>query len=283
MKFERLIYVAGETLLIKEKVKRIIEKGKKRAPKSNYTTEQVWEYNLRQAIFNLALLLNTNFRPGDLNIKLTIAGEMTLEEIKAARDKCMRKLRELCKAEGITLKWILVPHIAGGRYHFHLIMNKEVPIELVRKAWRTGQVIEKDHLWANPNYYQLAAYLMHEARELKELKQNSEPGEEIPFTKRFSHSRNLVKPQPRKEELTRLDMEAEPKARKGYMIDGEVQRYENFINGTPCREYIQVLVEGKPRLRFKGTMATGERMPFQKLLRQAYREQQESFFESFEI
>lgn len=283
MKFERLIYVAGETLLIKEKIKRIIEKRKKRAPKSNYTTEQVWEYNLRQAIFNLALLLNTNFRPGDMNIKLTIAGEMTLEEIKTARDKCMRKLRDLCKKEGITLKWILVPHITGGRYHFHLIMNREVPIELVRKAWRAGQVIEKDHLWANPNYYQLAAYLMHEARELKDLKRNSEPGEEIPFTKRFSHSRNLVKPQPRKEELTRLDMEAEPKARKGYMIDGEVQRYENFINGTPCREYIQVLVEGKPRLRFKGTMATGERMPFQKLLREAYREQQESFFESFEI
>ena len=68
------------------------------------------------------------------------------------------------------------------------------------------------------------------------------------------------------------------------MIDGEVQRYENLINGAPCREYIQVSVEEEPRIKRwkKGTMVTGEHMPFAKLLREAYREFQEDMFDSLE-
>ena len=64
MKFERVTYLAGKTIMTKEKVKRTRAKGEKRAPKTALTTEQVWECNLRQAIFSLALLLNANFRPG---------------------------------------------------------------------------------------------------------------------------------------------------------------------------------------------------------------------------
>lgn len=253
------------------------------------TTEKVWEYNLRMAIFDLTLLLNANFRPGDWSIKLTFEKDLTIEEVKAARDKCIRKLRDLCKKENITLKWILVPHVAGKKYHFHLICNQEVPYALIKKAWTSGHAIEKARLWDNPNYYQLAFYLMHEARELRDLKAESE--EEIPFTKRYSSSRNLIKPVGDKEELTRCDIEAEPKPRKGYIIDGEVQRYENLINGLPCREYIQVSVEEVPRYRKSNrvTMATGERMPFTKLLRQAYEESeayrgiQEDMFDSLSL
>lgn len=281
-KFERIVYIAGKTLMIKEKAKRIRAKGEKRMPKSCITAEKVWEYNLRQAIFNLALLLNANFRPGDRNLQLTFAETLTIDEVKAARDKCMRKLRDLCKKEGVAFKWILVPHVAGDKYHFHLICNQEVPYALIKRAWAYGVAFEKAHLWDNPNYYQLAFYLMHEARELRDLKTGGE--EEIPFTKRYSCSRNLIKPEPYKEDLARCDIEAEPKARKGYMIDGEVQRYENLINGMPCREYIQVSVEEEPRIKRwkKGTMATGERMPFAKLLREAYREFQENMFDSLE-
>ena len=247
------------------------------------TTEKIWEYNLRMAIFDLTLLLNTNFRPGDWSIKLTFEKEVPIEEVKAARDKCMRKLRDLCKKENITLKWILVPHVAGKKYHFHLICNQEVPYALIKKAWTSGHAIEKARLWDNPNYYQLAYYLMHEARALRDLKTKDE--EDIPFTKRYSSSRNLAKPEPLKEELTRCDIEAEPKPRKGYIIDGEVQRYENLINGLPCREYIQVSIEEVPRYRKsnKATMATGERMPFARLLREAYEEHQENLFGSLDI
>ena len=281
-KFERIIYIAGKTLMIKEKAKRIRVKGEKRMPKSSITAEKVWEYNLRQAIFNLAVLLNANFRPGDWSLQLTFAESMAIDEVKAARDKCMRKLRDLCKKEGIAFKWILVPHVAGDRYHFHLICNQEVPYALIKKAWVYGVAFEKAHLWDNPNYYQLAFYLMHEARELRDLKAGGE--EEIPFTKRYSCSRNLIKPEPYKEDLTRCDIEAEPKARKGYILDGEVQRYENLVNGMPCREYIQVSIEEEPRIKRwkKGTMATGERMTFAKLLREAYREFQENMFDSLD-
>lgn len=282
-KFERIIYRAGRTLLIKEKAKRVRVKGEKRMPKMSITAEKVWEYNLRLAIFDLTLLLNANFRPGDWSIKLTFEKDLTIEEVKAARDKCMRKLRDLCKKENITLKWILVPHVAGKKYHFHLICNQEVPYALIKKAWTSGHAIEKARLWDNPNYYQLAYYLMHEARALRDLKAKDE--EEVPFTKRYSSSRNLIKPQPDKEELARCDIEEDPKPRKGYIIDGEVQRYENLINGLPCREYIQVSIEEIPRYRKsnKATMATGERMPFARLLREAYEEHQENLFGSLDI
>lgn len=282
-KFERIIYRAGRTLLIKEKAKRVRVKGEKRMPKMSITAEKVWEYNLRLAIFDLTLLLNANFRPGDWSIKLTFEKDLTIEEVKVARDKCIRKLRDLCKEENITLKWILVPHVAGKKYHFHLICNQEVPYALIKKAWTSGHAIEKARLWDNPNYYQLAFYLMHEARELRDLKAKEE--EEIPFTKRYSSSRNLIKPEAHKEELARCDIEADPKPRKGYIIDGEVQRYENLINGLPCREYIQVSVEEVPRYKKSGrvTMATGERMPFAKLLREAYKEYQEDMFDSLSL
>ena len=54
--------------------------------------------------------------------------------------------------------------------------------------------------------------------------------------------------------------------------------------GSPCREYIQISVEEEPRIKRwnKGTMVTGERMPFAKLLREAYREFQENMFDSLE-
>lgn len=280
MKFERLSYLAGRTILVKEKVKRERVKGEKRAPKSQMTIEKVWEANLRQAIFELTLKLNANFRPGDRNLKLTFDEIPSIEEAKNARDKFTRKLRDLCKKENIELKWIIVPHIAGKRYHFHFICNREVPIELVKKAWVYGLIIEKAALWDNPNYYQLAAYLMHEARALKNLKAE----EEIPFTKRYSGSRNLTKPEAHREELTRLDMDQDPKPRKGYVIDGEVQEYENLINGAPVREYIQVSINDEPRIkRWKTTTATGERMPYAKLIREAYREIQEDIFDSLNL
>lgn len=280
MKFERLSYLAGRTILVKEKVKRERVKGEKRAPKSQMTIEKVWEANLRQAIFELTLKLNANFKPGDRNLKLTFDEMPSIEEVKNARDKFTRKLRDLCKKENIELKWIIVPHIAVKRYHFHFICNREVPLELIKKAWGNGLVIEKASLWDNPNYYQLAAYLMHEARALKSLKEE----EEIPFTKRYSGSRNLVKPEAHREELTRLDMDQDPKPRKGYVIDGEVQEYENLINGAPVREYIQVSINDEPRIkRWKTTTATGERMPYAKLIREAYREIQEDIFDSLNL
>lgn len=281
MKFERILYVAGKTILIKEKAKRQRVKGEKRMPKSDLTQEKVWEYNLRQAIFNLTLFLNANFRTGDWNIKLTFKDDVEIEMAKMSWERFIRKLRDLCKKENILLKWIQVPHIAGNRCHFHFICNQEVPIGLIRKAWTCGNVIEKSHLWDNPNFYQFAFYLMHEARDLRTLKQ----GEEVPFTRRYSGSRNLAKPQGKKEDLSRGDIEAEPKPMKGYIIDGEVQRYENLINGAPCREYIQVSITEEPRIKRwnKGTMATGERMPFYKLLEEAYKEYQENMFDSLDI
>ena len=278
MKFERQSYIAGKTILVREKVKRTREKGEKRAPKTNITIDQVWESNLRQAIFELTLKLNTNFRPGDWNLKLTFEEDVTLADAKQARDKFTRKLRDLCKARSIELKWIIVPHVSGKRCHFHFIANSEVPLALIKTAWTAGLVIEKAHLWDNPNYYQMASYLMHEARELRELKAGET---EVPFTKRYSGSRNLDRPELIVEDMQRIDMEDEPRARKGFIIDGEVQRYENLINGAPCREYIQVSIEDNPRIRKwkKATKATGERMPFAKLLREAYQEYQLELFD----
>ena len=63
MGYIREVYEAGQTLIIRERMKRRVEYQRKRAPKTQPTSEKVWHYNLKQAIFKLTLILNENFKP----------------------------------------------------------------------------------------------------------------------------------------------------------------------------------------------------------------------------
>lgn len=270
MKIMRYAYLAGKTIVMREQPKREIKKGQKRAPKKNLTSEEVWRNNLKNAVFRLTLILNHNFVPGDHHLQLTYKIEPSAEQGKKDRQKFVRKLREECRKVGIEVKWVAVTEHKGKRLHHHIICTG-VPMEIIKKCWPHG-IVFHNPLWDNPNYKQLAEYLLKEAsREFEE--------QDRIYQRRYNTSRNIVVPEPHLQELSRVDLEADPKPLKDYYIDGEVERYEHVITRLTCREYVLVPLTAEPRIKHwpKGQISQEEKINYTKLLKDAYTEHQEEF------
>lgn len=273
---KRTIYIAGSTIVVKERAARKHPKGQKRDGKKKLTSEAVWRNNLREAIFNLTLILNNNFKPGDHHLQLTYKIEPT--DRKAAREdlkKFTRKLRAECKKEGLPLKWVAVTERCGKagrrRYHHHVICSY-IPARIILKCWPYGHVFHNP-LWDNPNYQRLASYLLKEAAALHE--------EEGLISKhRYSRSRNIIVPEGKEEKISRADQADAPRAFKGYFIDADsVEAYENEITQTRSRSYVMISATEKPRLKRwnRGVTVTGEYINYTKALREAYKELQIKF------
>lgn len=275
MGYIREIYQAGKTIIIKERVKRKVEGNKKRAPKIQPTSEKVWQYNLKMSIFKLTLILNHNFAPGDHHLQCTYKNSpKDREAAKKDRKAFLRKVSEKCKRQGIKFKWVAVTEKKGGKYHHHIVCSN-IPVKIIKECWGERGIMFHNPLWDYPNYANLAEYLLKEAAAL-----HMEEG--VISKKRFTTSRNIVVPEPEIVEITRKNIEDEPKPFKYYQIDEDsVQTYENELTGTTCREYIMVSLKDdvKKRHRSKTVMSTGEYINFTKALREAYHEQQETFFE----
>ena len=273
--FIRETYIAGQTIVFREKMKRVVAAGQKREPKARLTTEKVWANNLRYAIFRLTLILNSNFKPGDQLLTLTYADEPTMAEAEKMLRKFQRAFRGECKKAGIDLKRVSVTERKGARLHHHIVCS-DVPISIVKRCWPHGTVFHKP-LWDYPNYADLASYLLKQAAAL-----HMEEGDIS--KKRYTTSRNIVVPEGKEEVITRRTIEDEIKPLKGYQIDQDsVHVYENELLDTVCREYIMVSTSETPRLkRWKqGTNAKGERINYSKALREAYREVQGTIDELF--
>ena len=270
MKIMRYAYLAGKTIVVREQPKREIKKGQKRATKKNLTSEEVWRNNLKNAIFRLTLILNHNFAPGDHHLQLTYKNEPSAEQGKKDRQKFVRKLREECRKVGIEVKWVAVTEHKGKRLHHHIICTG-VPMEIIKKCWPHG-IVFHNPLWDNPNYKQLAEYL------LKEASREFEEQDKI-YQRRYNTSRNIVVPKPHRQELSRIDLEVDPKPLKDYYIDGEVERYEHVITRLTCREYVLVPLTAEPRIKRwpKGQIGQEEKINYTKLLKDAYTEHQEEF------
>ena len=262
--------VAGLTVITRERVKRKVEKGVKRAPKQNITSEKVWLNNLRYAIFNLTVILNANFKGGDQLLLLTYTAEPSKDEYKRLLEKFLRDIRRECRKNKIDFKRVAVTERIGTRIHHHIVCNN-IPIDMVKKCWPHGRVFHKP-LWDYPNYADLANYLLKQAAKLHMEEGNISK-------KRYTTSRNIIVPESKEEIIQRGDIEAEPKPSKDYQIDQDsVQIYENEITGSICREYIMVSTTETPRIKKwrTGVTAKGERINFSKALREAYTEIQES-------
>ena len=88
-------YVAGQTIITREKMKRTVDKCMKRAPREKTTSEKVWRNNLRYAIFRLTLILNTNFKPGDHLLTLTYKTEPSKKEAEIILMLILVKMLEM--------------------------------------------------------------------------------------------------------------------------------------------------------------------------------------------
>lgn len=161
------------------------QRGTRRAGASS---EKKINLNERQEKQRLARILNTNFEEGGYMITLKYSGVRLPESYDAAREegeKLMRKLRLLCKKEGVELRRVLVtanwsPKRNGAaRFHHHVVINK-IPLAILERLWPDGEMYIETLRAGDLSH--LAAYLCDNVR-------LEEKGR-----KKWSPSRNLQKP-----------------------------------------------------------------------------------------
>ena len=245
--FIRETCVAGATIWTV--IKYSVRSGRgQRARRSNPTREAVMKNNDRLALRQLTMLMNANFHPGDWHITLTYQDippcqSEAKREIKNFKD---RMGREYAK-RNITFRWIEVTEYKNHRIHHHMVLTYIEP-EVIERQWKRGHV-RFTALDRTRNYRKLAEYFIKETS-----KTMREPGNET--KKRWSASRNLIRPIAKREVVAPSTIYDNPKAIKGYEIDPDtVRRYEHPYTGIEHLEYMQCSTDPVPRLKTwrKGT------------------------------
>lgn len=240
MKVVRETCIAGKTIDRTYKVSSGNHKGK-RAKKCNVTSEQVQKNNDKYSVKDLMRLLNANFGHGDLHLVLTYKDAPDQRQAKRDREAFLKAVRREMKKQGIELKYIAVTEYKHSRIHHHIIINK-FDVALIEKAWKKGWV-KFTALDASGNYIKLAEYLVKETN--KTFRE-----EESVFKRRYSPSRNLVRPKVTRKYVEAAELFDDPKTIDGYYIDQDYcRRYEHPVTGLEHLEYIMVAID-KPR-RFK--------------------------------
>ena len=255
MSYKRFTTVAGKTIITRMTDSSRIKLEKGRKPKTNPTSEAVAKINKINQERELTAKMNASFRPGDWWITLSNEIGVTVEESMAKIAKLKRGLQRYCKREGIPYKMIETVGIGTvkGKVHHHVVLNQEIPMEVVYRYW------QQEMVFAQPlkgwNYQKVAAYMLKNAEESKNKRGK--------FMKAFRCSRQVTRPEPRVEEMTRAasyDIE-DIKPRKGYQVDRDsIRVYHHPITGAACLEYSEVSMDPEPRIKryYKGRPAKWE-------------------------
>ena len=239
--FIREICVAGACIDVTLKYSRRSGQGQ-RAAKTNPTREAVVKNNDRVAVKELARLMNSNFHPGDWHATLTYEGDKPSEKEarRELRNFIRRMGREYEKA-GREFRWIAVTEYKNHRIHHHIVMSY-IDDQVIRSQWKRGYV-RFTSLDRSRNYRKLAEYFVKET-----TKTMREPGNET--KKRWSSSRNLIRPIVKREIVQAKTMYEQPKAFKGYEIDRDsIHRYEHPFTGIEHLEYMMISSDPGPRIK----------------------------------
>ncbi len=156
--------------------------GKKRV-RCKPTSEIQEKINQRNAERALVRLVHTNFTSRDLALHLTykIAPE-SLEEAKRDLYNFLRRVKRAMEKMGIVLKYIYRTETGGrgGRFHHHLILSGGLDRDMLETLWGKGYANSKRLQFGEDGVTGLAHYMAKER---------------ITY-RRWSRSRNLVKPEP---------------------------------------------------------------------------------------
>lgn len=230
------IIIAGKTIMCSLKIKAGNHKGK-RGEKRNITTEAVQKNNDRITLRNLTAILNTNFRGGHLHVVLTYRDLVDYETAKKTYDKFARELRKKLKERGEELRYVHVIECEHTRLHHHMVINTS-DIKLVEETWGHG-LIKASVLDSSGEYSKLAAYL------LKETQKTFRTGEN-PYKKRYTASRNIIRPVISVVEIDPEELSEDPAPLKGYYIPKELcRRFKHPVTEIEHLEYTMVAL-GKP-------------------------------------
>lgn len=232
-------------------------RGKRRAP----TSESVIKKNKKTLIMRLWSLIVSNYDEHDYYITITYDDERRPESEEAAKKnfaRYKRKLKRETEKKGVELRMVWVTESGTrNKYHHHMIINKEVPRDLIFDLWRAdmGGVIGKaqelnKNAGNSPDFYDLACYLVKEKTAGYDRAKD--------FNKKaYSRTRNLI------------DAETEVKCVKrqlveppdGYeVVTGSVEWYTDPFTGLESLEY-RVITKARNPMR---TWRKGEKIPITK-------------------
>lgn len=234
--------------------------GRRRAPRTAPTPEDVARVNEKNAVNRLRWLLNANFRGGDLHAVLTYrrddrpdveaasraaradadsqpntpqeenSAACSAENIARARlQKALRILRKTARASGTVLKYVHATEYKRRAIHHHLIVSG-VTLDQLQDAWPWGR-IHATPLDASGEYGTLAAYIV------KETRTTFRDGA-APFAKRWCASRNLVQPEIKTEVVHAESWRKLPRAPRGYiLVPDSVEVGVHEVTGQPWQRY----------------------------------------------
>ncbi|MFR3232816.1 MAG: hypothetical protein ACLTPL_14355 [Anaerostipes caccae] len=236
MPYIESVVKAGKTIEIQRYYSpRVHPKGCRREKRKKKTKESQHKVNIRKAIDKLRWTLNANFQGGDMHIRLSYAGiKPSLEEMKEHKRQFLRRMRREYRNRGKEFKFIHVFEIGkrGARHH-HLVINS-IESAIIRKCWEHGSVYTSI-LDDSGQYGDLASYLIKEITEKR-----------VEMQRRYSPSRNLVIPEPKKRIIMeRKYFREKPKAKEGFYVD-KTSIFSGFTDaGYQFLKYIQVKIGGK--------------------------------------
>lgn len=218
-------------------------RGAKRGIKKNASPDRVKRSNLRKAETDLRRLMNANFKDGDFLVTLDfckVKKPRDSIEMQAEISNFIRRLKNKFKKLKIVLKYIYVKEIGPkGSRHVHMMLPR-CDTELIRDTWRAGG-IHIAPLWSNGQYAAIAEYFIKYSRKTEET-------EGVLVGRRWTSSKNLVKPKVTKRKCKREYFSMNIKEKPGYMIDqdsirhgvSEITGYEYY-----SYTYIKILTKRK--------------------------------------
>lgn len=191
MKIKKIFKKCGKIIFMDKMPFRMRGKKQPRAPRSVQTTEVQKEINRRVAARKLLELLQNNFSNG-IHLVLTYKEEPASKaEAKRELDNFLRRLRYAYQKQGKELKYVLTTEYLKKRIHHHLVIDSIPEISVTRiqnEIWKNGLV--RNTPFEEEGYYiKLAEYL------IKETSKTFDSLDRI-CGKRFTHSRNLILPEP---------------------------------------------------------------------------------------
>ena len=207
--------------------------GLGRSRKRRRTPEEMDRNNQRNRARKLQRIILANFRNGR-TVHLTYRKEErpeTFEEAMDQRRKFLARMRAVCKKAGVQWKWIIVTERGkkGQALHHHLIIeDMTAPLDILRtvgELWKFGKVSSTKMEEEEDLFEVLAEYL---------LKKDTKAGLS---GKSYSHSRNLIIPEEKKEKVRAKRWTREPRAPKGWYVVKESVWNAQTPEGWPVQRY----------------------------------------------
>lgn len=207
--YQKKTYKYGDYIEVIKSHKGRVHQGP-RGKREKPTEEAVKRYNQKMKAKNLQRIMLANFSSGDYHVTLSYKMDKRPESMEDAKKNMQRFIRRLKRAygkAGAVLKYIFVTERGKqGACHHHLIVNAiQETTKIIPELWTDGHQ-NFTPLYEDGHFDKLADYIVK-----KETKEEAEGCS-------YSRSRNLLVPEPVKEDIHATDWTKKPKAPQGYEL-----------------------------------------------------------------